>query len=149
MKRTILSLSLVVFAFSPAIYANNMEEVKDKVHKISHKLDLTTEQKAQIKVINHEAIVKIKPLRQDMHEENLKMRDLIAEGKANDLDVDRYVHHEKELFGEILKIRTHERIDISKLLSPEQKTKWQKMIEKWKMQHKKAHAKMMQVQAAQ
>jgi Spy/CpxP family protein refolding chaperone len=130
-----LMLSLV-FVQAPAAIAGEAHWGRGcPVEKITHKLNLNTEQKVKVKAILAETRKKIKPI----HEKIKALRPqtqkaFIAGDKAKQSEL---ANDKKELVDSIMDIREEEQEDISAVLTEAQRAKFVKLMNEWKAKHNK------------
>ena len=132
-----LSLSQSVMACGDKGCSKHMKNhhSESRMDKVVEKLDLSTEQKAKIKVIRTKARADMAPEFKKLHALRHEKNQLVAEPKMNEHKLDKIIHQEKEAWGAIMKIRAMERHDISMELTPKQKEKMKEMTRKWEEKH--------------
>ena len=130
-----LALSMTL-SQAPMAYANHMKCFSGApIEKLTKKLNLTAEQKTKIMAIRTQVKSDIQAKRQDMRTVHMQINDLYKTSPLDESKLDGYINQEKETFGAILKIRLMERRDIANLLTDEQKTKLNEMIQKQETKH--------------
>ncbi len=107
------------------------------LEKITHKLNLSAEQKVKVKAIMMESRKKMIPIHQQMKALNKKMKQAFV---AGDKTKQRALAEEKkDLVDSAMEIREEEREQISNVLTESQRAKMVKMVEEWKMKHQMDH----------
>ena len=106
-----------------------------KFEKTIHKLNLTAQQKAQIKTIKADTKAKLKPIHEKMKAVRYDINQAFAEGVPGEFKLHSYVNEQKDLVGSAMKIRLDERVQIYKILTDAQRSKLTKLINEWKIKH--------------
>lgn len=140
-KKTIwLSALALSMSLSQATLACDCEmpsSPKDRLVRMTEKLDLTAEQKNQIKAISEKAREEMKPKYEQMHANRMQLNELAAAKDVDQTKVDKLIDENKEILGSIMKMRVMVRHDIDMVLNDKQKEKLNKMVSEWKEKHMK------------
>ena len=141
MSLSALALSLSLCQTSAA-FASDHDRMKcldgggKKIHKLIDKLDLTSDQKAKIKDIAEKAKTVEMSKQDELRAIHMQVNDAFQSNSVNETKIDGFVSQEQQVIGAMIKVRMMERLDISNVLTDEQKTKLSDMMKKWKEKHK-------------
>lgn len=144
---SICALALSVFVFiSPVAQAGDhcgcmSMNLGHKMHEAMEKLNLTAEQKDKIKAIKEKAHEAMKSKHEEMHNLMMMINASYKDGSMNEAKVDEYANKKMHIIGAVIKTRMMERLEISKILTPEQKEKLSQMIHEALEHHMKKHPK--------
>lgn len=137
MKKMLSTLLMACVMATGVAQACHHEKMHEKLEKIATKLDLSKEQRAQVHAIREESKQKLASL----HEQLKSVRDRVNEAyrahSMNSFKLNGFVRQEKEIVGQMIKIRMDERYKINELLTEKQRTQFLEMIEHWKKEHHK------------
>lgn len=138
LRFSVLALSLA-FMHSPVALANHehCHAKSDWVLKVSEKLDLTSEQKAKVKVIGDNAKTQATAKHTELHAIHRQMNEAYRTNTISLDKVDEFADREGHLLMDMVKIRQHERFDVYNLLDAKQKEKMNMTISNWEMKHEK------------
>ncbi|MCR9192634.1 MAG: Spy/CpxP family protein refolding chaperone [Gammaproteobacteria bacterium] len=136
-----IGLSALAFTFAlaqaPVAVACHGVNKKDWVEHISHKLDLSTEQKVKVKLYTHKTKMELRLKHHDLKEIHKRINESFLNGDITEAKIDEFAGQEERVHGAIAKIRLHERYDVYSVLTEPQKAKMNKMIQDWEMKHHK------------
>ena len=140
MNKKIIWLSALALSMSlsQATFACDCEmpsSPKDRLERMTHKLDLTADQKMKIKAIGDKAREEMKPKYDEMRSNRMQLNELAAAKEIDQAKVDKLIDQNKEIFGTIMKMRVIVRHDVDMLLTDKQKEKLDKMVADWKEKH--------------
>ena len=140
MNKKIMCLSTLALSMTlsqaPLAYADHMKCFSGApIEKLTKELNLTPEQKTKITAIRAQVKPEIQAKRQDMRAVHMQINDLFKATPLDESKLDGLINQEKENFSAILKIRLMERRDIANLLTDEQKTKLNDMVQKAEAKH--------------
>ncbi|WP_027858735.1 Spy/CpxP family protein refolding chaperone [Marinobacterium jannaschii] len=126
-KFIIVTASILTLGIAGTAIADGMRYFD----RMAEKLDLTTEQRDQVK----ELMSANKEQMQTLHKEHKESRQAFYQLNPNDAnyaaEVERYAEQAARHAGEMVKMRASQREEMSKLLTEEQMTKLASMREKW------------------
>ncbi len=132
----VVALSLVVTSAQACID----QKMHDKLEKVAMKLELSKEQRAQIHAISEESKQKLIPLHEQMKGIRHRVDETYRANAMNSFKLNGFVREEKDVVGQIIKIRMDERYKINELLTEKQRMQFSQMIEHHKKEHhKKKH----------
>ena len=132
----VVALSLVVTSAQACID----QKMHDNVENVAMKLELSKEQRAQIHGISEESKQKLIPLHEQMKGIRHRVDETYRANAMNSFKLNGFVREEKDVVGQIIKIRMDERYKINELLTEKQRMQFSQMIEHHKKEHhKKKH----------
>ncbi|PJD93556.1 MAG: hypothetical protein CK424_01785 [Legionella sp.] len=135
------SLSALALAFAvahaPAAVACPKMDKEDWMVKVTEKLDLTTAQKAKIKIYAEKAKMELTVKHHEWREIHNQVNEAFRSSSINEAKVDEFANQEEKVIGSMAKIRLHERYDIYSTLDDKQKEKMNQIIKDWKEKHHK------------
>lgn len=138
-------LSVAFFALSIGVTSAQAcmdEKMHDKLEKVAMKLDLSKEQRAQIHTIHQESKQKLMPLHDQMKGIQHRVDETYRTNSMNSFKLNGFVREEKDLVGQVIKIRMDERYKINELLTEKQRMQFSQMMDHHKKEHhKKEHHK--------
>lgn len=112
------------------------EKMHERLLKTTLKLDISKEQKAQIKAIHTEAKQKLVALREDFKQVRHEINETFKLNQMTVLKKNAFIHTEKELLGLMIMIELNERSKINQLLSEEQRVQLSHLLEHPRQHHK-------------
>ena len=95
-------------------------------------LDLTDDQKNQVKQIMEASKSKVQPLRESMKANRDKLRQATADGKFDEAQVQALATEQANISAQLLVERTRTKSQIFQILTPEQRTKAAQVKESFK-----------------
>src|SRR3990167_9404522 len=142
MIKKFLSISSLVIAclvfLSPNALANHCgcEEASHKMHEVVATLDLTQKQKDKIKGIFDRARDAATAKYNEMYDVHMLVNAAYADGTMTEDKLNEFINKQQQIVSGLVKIRMTERFDLSKVITPEQKQKLDKIINDWMKDHK-------------
>lgn len=125
-----IALAFLLFQ-SPAALANHCGCMHGHMmHGMIEKLDLTKEQKDKIKDIMDKSRSAVKNKRDEMHDIRMSINEAYANDSMTKDKIDEFVKKEEKIVGAMLKMRMMDRLEISKVLTKEQREKLNVMAKK-------------------
>lgn len=100
--------------------------------RIAEKLNLTDEQKTQVKAILEESKTRIKPLMEAMRENHKQAANLGTDGTFNEEQVNQIANRQSETMKQLFIEKEKTKAQIFAVLTPEQRTEAAKMKEQFK-----------------
>lgn len=128
MRGKVVSLMLIAVMVPGLMMANPQEKVMEREFRramplrIEERLNLTDAQKEQMHKIRLDYQKKRIPLEADLKLARIELEELIRQGESGK-KIDEAVGKVNELRGKLFSLRVNERLDMSKLLTEEQKEK--------------------------
>jgi len=140
----ISAIALSMSVTYPAIAGSHNKKDKQSYYKkFEEKLNLTDEQKKQIKDIKKQywkdqksKFEELRNLRQQMHE-------LVKSEKIDEQKLQNYIDKKKEIVGAMTKSKIEMKNKIYNLLNEDQKKTFDEMLKKWQKKRYEMHKKMM------
>lgn len=148
MNKKFLSALIVaaafIFASGQAAQAGHCscDKIAHKMHKIIDKLNLTSEQKEKIKSIRDKAHTVIKGKHDEMKSIEIMVNAAYKDGSMTEAKIDEYTNKKVQVIGAVIKTRMMERLEISNILTTEQKQEIDKIANNWLKKHHDKHEKM-------
>ena len=137
-KIILLSALALSMSLSQATLASDTamtDVVGSRYEKMADKLELTSDQKAQIKANSTKAKEQMKPKFQEMRANHMELSQLADAKDLDETKIDKLIDQNKEIIGSLMKMRVTVRHDISMLLTEKQKMKLDGMVSDWKAKH--------------
>lgn len=100
--------------------------------RIAEKLNLSDEQKTQVKAILEDSKTRVKPLMDAMHENHKQAENLGADGVFNEEQVNQIAQKQSETMKQLFIEKEKTKAQIFAVLTPEQRTEAAKMKEQFK-----------------
>jgi len=100
--------------------------------RIAQKLNLTDEQKAQVKTITEDSKTRIKPLMETLRENHKQAENLGVDGTFNEEQVNQIANTQAETMKQLFIEKEKTKARIFAILTPEQRTEAAKMKEQFK-----------------
>lgn len=133
--KKILTLSTLALALSagiaPATYAH-CDHYSHVINKLISQIDLTADQQTKIDTIRAQTKQTIKPLREQMHAIHEQIHAAYQTSTMDESKIDGFVSQEKDIIGNIIKAKMMQGLAISNILTADQKTKLETLIQQWK-----------------
>ena len=105
-------------------------EMSHKMHEAMKKIDLTEEQKGQIKEAIDKANDALKAKHDEMRDVRMLVNGAFKDGTMNEAKIDEFSNKQMHIMGALVKIRMMERLAISQVLNEEQKKMLNDMLQK-------------------
>lgn len=137
MNKKLLALSTLALSLTmgPIHYANAQKPMncfaEGRIEHMVAELGLSADQKSKIKAIHEQAKTAMMAKGEEMVAMRHKMNEMFKSGKIDDSALESMVSQQKETFGELIKLKTMERRDISNVLTEAQRVKLATMMEQW------------------
>lgn len=133
-----LSLSL---SQAPLVYAEHTTDCfnGEKIHKMVKKLNLTSDQQTKIKAIIDRAHTEMQTKHKELAALRVDVNNAFHTNAMTESKMDGLVSQEQQVMGAMLKIRMMERLDITNVLTDEQKAKLSDHMIKWEEKHMGHH----------
>lgn len=130
-----LSLSLAQAPLAFADHGKGRFGGGQKMSQVVSQLDLSADQKVKIKAICDKAKSERKAKHQELRAVRMQINQAFGSNSVTESKIDEFATQEQQIMGEIVKIRLTERLEVSKVLTDEQKAKMADMLAKWKDSH--------------
>lgn len=149
-KATIAILSIVVLALGTIfVFAQkgNREGFGGKgfggrgFERIAQKLNLTEEQKTQVKTILEDSKTRVKPLFESMKQTREQTENLGTDGTFNEEQINQIANAQAETMKQLFIEKERTKAQIFAVLSPEQRTEAVKMMAQFKERFKNGFGK--------
>lgn len=136
-KFSLLICSILTLGFFTSCNKSPEQKVEYMVEKVESKLDLTEEQTKQLKAIATKGLEKYKAHKEYRQETFTKAKDLVLSESISETQVKDLMQKHKDRKEEILNELLPEILEFHQSLSPEQKQKVAKFMEKMNKKFKK------------
>lgn len=120
------------------------------MHRLLHKLDLTDQQRSQVRDIMQKSRPQYQTLRTQMRDNQRRLMQINPDDPNYTNVVSQVAQANGQVVTQMIQLRSQERADIYKVLTPEQKQKLQTMKQKWRERmQKRMHEHRQQAPANQ
>ena len=136
---SIVAATVLSLGISQAVYADHHEgkyqkkcPCIQKVDKMAKKLDLTKEQQDKISAIRNKAREATKADWKQLKALRVKMHDLVKSDTIDQEKMKALIDERKDISGRMSEVRLQMKHDIYQVLTPEQRGKFEVMMQEWR-----------------